>query len=82
MTQTELDNAVIGLASKHVDLMVKACDLRRQGDPSAKRIEEEQMLVQNCLASLKDYDITSDYLNQDDIDYLLELGTGAVIKFG
>jgi hypothetical protein len=81
MTQDELDDIVVALADRHVDVMVKACDLRRQGDPEARRIEEEQMLVQNCLSALKDYDVTSDVLTEDDIAYNIELITGATLMY-
>lgn len=79
MTQNEFDDTVLAIASKHLDIMVITADLRRQGDPAAHRLEEEQMMVQNVISALKDYDVTSDVLSDDDINYLIELATGACI---
>lgn len=81
MTQTDLDNNVIAIADKHVLRMGIVADLRLQGDPEAKRIEQEQMLTQNILSALQDYDITSDILTDTEIDYLLELASGSLISF-
>ena len=79
MTQTDFDNTVLSIASSHLDMMVITADLRRQGDPGAHRLEEEQMLVQNVISALKDYDVTSDVLSDEDVNYLIELATGACL---
>lgn len=75
MTQEELDNKVLAIAEKEIDLAVIIADLRRQGDPLASRLEEQGMVLNNVLSSLKDYDITSGIITDAEIDYLLELAT-------
>lgn len=81
ITQAEFDDKVLAVASKHITLMGIAADLRKQGDKEALRIEQEQMFLQNVISALKDYDITSDVLETEDIDYLFELATGACISY-
>jgi len=81
MTQEEFDNKVLAAVSGHVDVMEIAADLRRQGDPQAKRIEEEQIFCNNVITALEGYDVTSELLADGDIDSLFELATGAVQKF-
>jgi len=49
--------------------------LRRQGDPKAREMEEQQLMLGNVLYALRDYDVTSDLLSTDDIEYLFELAT-------
>jgi hypothetical protein len=78
MNQLEFDNGVLAVAGKHIDIMTITADLRRQGDPESRRLEEEQIFVQNVLSALQDYDVTSDLLSDDDISYLFELATGAL----
>lgn len=78
MTQEEFDDKVIAIASQHVTRMGVAADLRRQGDSHAKRIEQEQMMVQNVLSALQDYDITAEILTDDEIEYMYELASGAL----
>jgi len=80
MTQSDFDDLVLAIADKHVLRMGTIADLRMQGDPSAKRLEEEQMLMHNVLTALQDYDVTSDLLSEADIEYLEELATGAAIS--
>lgn len=75
MTQTELDNIVLTIADKEVDRMVNVAALRRQRDPKAREMEESQMMLVNLTSSLRDYDITSTLLSQEDIDYMIELAT-------
>lgn len=75
MTQQAFDDKILAVAQKGVDMAAHIADLRRQGDPAARRLEEEYMMLQNCLTSLKDYDITSDLLSDDDIKYVFELST-------
>lgn len=81
MTQTEFDNKVLAAVSGHINVMEIAADLRRQGDPQARRIEEEQIFCNNVITSLENYDVTSELLEDDDIEYLFELATGAIQKF-
>jgi hypothetical protein len=75
MTQSEFDGIVLTIANKEVDRMVIVTALRRQGDPKAREMEESQMMLSNIISSLRDYDITSTLLSQDDIDYMIELAT-------
>lgn len=79
MTQNEFDTLVIAITDKHVIRMGVIADLRKQGDPSAQRFEQVQMMLQNVLYALQDYDITADILTDSDIDYLQELATGALL---
>jgi hypothetical protein len=81
MTQTEFDDKVLAAVSGHINVMEIAADLRRQGDPHAKRIEEEQIFCNNVITSLEGYDVDSELMADDDIEYLFELATGAVQKF-
>lgn len=75
MTQTELDNIVLAIADKEVDRMVLVASLRRQGDPKAREMEESQLMLSNLVSALRDYDITSTLLSQDNLDYMIELAT-------
>ena len=77
MTQDEFDDIVTAIADRHVTIMGITANLRIQGDPQARRMEEEQMLMQNVLSALQDYDVTSDLLSESDIHYLQELATSA-----
>ncbi len=81
MTQNDFDTIVIAIADKHVLRMGVVADLRRQGDPQAQRLEQEQMMLQNVLSAMQDYDVTSDILTDSDIEYLQELASGALISF-
>ena len=78
MTQAILDAKVLAVAAKGVDMMYISASLRRQGDPAAARLEEEYMFLQNVLYAVRDYDVTSDLLTADDINYLFELATNVV----
>ena len=75
MTQEELDDIVLSLADKGVDRAVTVAALRRQGDPKAGELEESQIMFSNVMNSLRDYDIDSTLLSQDDINYCIELAT-------
>jgi hypothetical protein len=75
MTQSELDNKVLAIAEKEINLAVIIADLRRQSDPLANTLEEQAMVLNNVLSALRDYDITSGIITDTQIDYLLELAT-------
>jgi hypothetical protein len=78
-TQSEFDNIVLEFSKKGVDFMSFTCDLHRQGDPDAKRLEEEYMFLQNVLSALRDYDVdVTTVLSTDDINYLFELATNVL----
>ena len=75
MTAQEIFDAdVLDLAGRGVDTMYKTVAYRRQGDPYARQLEEEYMMLRNVLDALSDYDVDSDVLDADDIKYLNELG--------
>ena len=75
MTQAEFDNKVMAIAEKEINLMATIVDLRRQGDPLSTSLEERQMMLNNVLCALKDYDITSGIISDSEIEYLFELAT-------
>jgi len=80
-TQDEFNNKVLGIVSGHLNVMEVAADLRCQGDPQARRIEEEQMFSNNIIKALEDYDVTSGFFDNDDIEYMFDLASGAILKF-
>jgi hypothetical protein len=73
ITQESHDSAVLSIADNQVRLANVCSQLRRQGDPDAWKREEEGMMLLNILDSLRDYDITFDYLSHDEIEYMYEL---------
>ena len=75
MTQNEFDSLVIVFAQKEITYATKVVDLRRQGDPLSQYAEERQIFLNNVLMALRDYDVTSDVMEQSEIDYLFELAT-------
>ena len=75
MTQSEFNNQVISFATLGVNLVEKVNTLRRQGDPISQILEDRSMLFTNVLFALKDYDITSEILEDSEIEYLFELAT-------
>jgi hypothetical protein len=79
--QQEFDDKVLAAVSGHLGVMEIAADLRIQGDPQARRLEEEQMFAQNMITALSDYDVSSGLLFDDDIDYLFQMATSAINKF-
>lgn len=81
MTQLEFDDKVLAAISGHLGVMEIAADLRIQGDPQARRLEEEQMLMQNAVTGLKSYDVTSELMSDSDVEYLFDLATSAMVKF-
>ena len=78
MTQDEFDNTVLGIADNEVRMTYVTCQLRRQNDPDCNRREEELMMLQNVLNGLRNYDITSGILTDDQINYYYELATSIV----
>ena len=75
MTQAEFDNKIMAIAEKEINLMATIVDLRRQGDPLSLALEERQMMLNNVLGALKDYDITSGIISDSELEYLFELAT-------
>lgn len=74
-TQSEFDNAVLGIAEYQVELASVAATMRANGDPEAWEREEQNMMLMNILDSLKFYDVDSTVLSSDDIVYMYELAT-------
>lgn len=81
MTQAELDTIVESLAQKNIELMETVVNLRRQSDPVSTRLEDEHTFVINILSALENYDITSEELSVDNIDYLIELAKCVLTDF-
>ena len=73
--QADFDNIVLGISEHQVRLGVITVAMHRQGDPDAWRREEELMMLQNIIDALKNYDVTDDYLTDENIWYLHELAT-------
>jgi hypothetical protein len=75
VTQTELDDIVLCIATKGVDYAETTCDFRRQSDPDARRREEEYMMLRNIIFALHNYDLDSGILEDNEIQFLFELAT-------
>jgi hypothetical protein len=75
MTQAEFDDKVLVIATQAINLASTVVDLRRQGDPLSLALEERQMMLNNVLGALKDYDITSGIISDSELEYLFELAT-------
>jgi len=75
MTQDAFDEAVLGIAAHEVRIGYACCQLRRQNDPDANRVEDELMMLQNVLYGVRNYDITSEILTDEEIAYYFELST-------
>ena len=73
ITQTDFDSIVLGIVEHQVRLGIITAAMRRQGDTDAWRREEELMMLQNIVDALRDYDVTDDYLSNQDILDLHEL---------
>ena len=73
ITQTDFDSIVLGIAEHQVRLANITAAMRRQGDTDSWRREEELMMLQNIVNALRDYDVTDDYLSNQDILDLHEL---------
>ena len=78
MTQTEFDDIVIGIAGHEVRMANVTAYMKKQGDPDYLRREEEIMMLQNVLCSLKHYDIESEIITDDEIKQMYELATQIV----
>jgi len=73
-TQTDYDNRVTTLIGHEIRLAKVAANLRKQGDPAAFYREQEIMMLQNILFTLRDYDYSSGYLEDDELDDVYEMG--------
>jgi hypothetical protein len=81
MTQDDLDTQVDLLCSSEVKLASIAATMRRQGDPQVSFREDDLMLLQNCLVTLKFYDVTSLLLTDAEIETAIQLGTSTILKW-
>lgn len=75
ITQTEFDNTLEVFFLNKVKFAEKVATLKRQDDPAAFNKEEYLMMFDNIMYALRDYDVTSELLEDDEIEYLFELGT-------
>lgn len=75
INQTEFDNTLEVFFLNKVKFAVKVATLKRQDDPAVYNKEEYLMMFDNIMYALRDYDITSELLDDDEIEYLFELGT-------
>jgi len=73
--QTQFDDSYMILALNQIKYSAFVSDLRRRNDPAAYNKEEYLMMFQNVMYALRDYDVTSLLLDDDEIEYLFELGT-------
>ena len=78
MNQETFDNTVLGIAEFESKLAYIAVQMRRQNDPDANRREEEMMFLQNVLNGLRNYDITSEILTDDEVNYYFELAVQVI----
>ena len=78
ITQEHVDNLVLGIAAFTVDFAERCLDLFVQGDPDAWNQEQKLIAVQSVLWSLRDYDITTEILTEDEVMYLEELATSII----
>jgi hypothetical protein len=74
-TQAQYDAIVQSMITYEVDIAIRCVKLREQNDPTVFDWEERLMMLQNCLFSLRDYDITWGWLTQAEIDYMFEIIT-------
>lgn len=74
-TQAELDASIEILFLNKIRFANKVATLRKQDDPAAFNKEEYLMMFDNVMYSLRDYDVTSELLTDEEIEYLYELGT-------
>ena len=81
MTQDDLDTQVDFLCANEVKLASIAATMHRQGDPQAFFREDDLILLQNCLVTLKFYDVTSLLLTDAEIQTAIQLGTQTILKW-
>jgi hypothetical protein len=74
-SQTDFDISVQILFLNKIKYCTKVSTMRRQNDPAVFTKEEYLMMFDNIMYSLRDYDVTSELLTDDEIEYLYELGT-------
>jgi hypothetical protein len=81
MSQTEFDNQVDLLVGHEVRLAYTASIMRKQNDPEVASREEELMLLQNCIYTLRNYDVTSLLLTDNEIRIATELATQTILNW-
>lgn len=78
LTQTEYDQIIVGIADYQTELASIMVEMKRQGDPDVWRREEEGMMLLNIFEALRDYDIESEILTDEEVSILHELATNIV----
>ena len=78
VTQEYVDDFVIGASSFAVDFAEKVMDLVVHNDPDAFREEQKLMALQAVIWSLRDLDIETEILSEDEIIFLEEIATGII----
>jgi hypothetical protein len=81
MTQTDFDAEVVVLIGNEVRFGNTTALLRKRDDPAYKAREEELMMLQNVIYCLRDYDVTSGLLEDDEILKLIEIGTKITLNW-
>jgi hypothetical protein len=81
MTQTVFDDKVSDLIQNEIRFAYTAAILHIQGDPVAHKREQELMMLQNVLHALEGWDLTDDYLSDEDIELLFEIGTTITLNW-
>lgn len=74
LTQTKLNIEVQNLEIGIAEITCKTANLIRAGDQDAYRMQHRLMRLQVCKWCLVGYDISSEILTDDEIDYILEQG--------
>ena len=80
-TQTRLDAIVIGFSEEAVRIADIAMALRSYSDPGAFIAEEDLMTFHVFLDSIRNYDVLSGVLTQEDINDIIEMCTQIVDKY-
>lgn len=71
-TQDRIDNIVIGITDVMVTLTDICMSLKAASDPGAYKMEEDLIALSVFCDSIRDYDVTSDILTQDEINTIIE----------
>jgi hypothetical protein len=79
--QTTFDDMVDTLIGHEIRITKHAADMHKQDDPIAPEREDEVMMMQNIIYSLRDYDVTSELLTDDEIRTNYEMGLQIAINW-
>jgi hypothetical protein len=81
VTQDVFDSKLSDLIEREVRFAYTCAVLHIQGDPIAHKREQELMMLQNVINSLRDYDVTSELLEDSDVELFFELGTTITLNW-